>query len=100
MGAEEGEEEKEGGQEEAEAKEEEPEKKEEKEEEKEDEDDLDEEDPKKTFAERYVGPPGSVVTIQSIPQPPFGIPTMTPQPGPSLCIRNTGDASKPDVSVW
>lgn len=59
--------------------------------------DDDDDDPKKTFAEKYVGPPGTVVTIQSIPQPPFGIPTMNPQPGPSLCIRNTGDASKPDV---
>ena len=60
-----------------------------------DEDDGD--DPKKTFAEKYVGPPGTVVTIQSIPQPPFGIPTMNPQPGPSLCIRNSGDPNKPDV---
>ena len=62
-----------------------------------DSDDDDDEDPKKTFAEKYVGPPGTVVTIQSIPQPPFGIPTMNPQPGPSLCIRNSGDPTKPDV---
>lgn len=70
--------------------------KEEKDSEDEDEE-KDEDDPKKTFAEKYVGPPGSIVTIQSIPQPPFGIPTMNPQPGPSLCIRNTGDSNKPDV---
>ena len=76
-----------------ETKEEEKEEEESEEEEKGKEDD----DPKKTFAEKYVGPPGSVVTIQSIPQPPFGIPTMNPQPGPSLCIRNMGDANKPDV---
>ena len=66
-----------------------------------DSDDSDDDDdgiPKKTFAEKYVGPPGTVVTIQSIPQPPFGIPTMNPQPGPSLCIRNSGDSAKPDVS--
>ena len=79
------------------------EKSEEEEEEEEDEDKDDEDDdddPKKTFAEKYVGPPGSIVTIQSIPQPPFGIPTMNPQPGPSLCIRNTGDPNKPDVSIY
>ena len=58
----------------------------------------DEEDPKKTFAEKYVGPPGTVVTIQSIPQAQFGFLPMEPQPGPSLCIRNTGDPNNPDVS--
>ena len=77
---------------------EEEEEEEEEDEDKDDEDDDD--DPKKTFAEKYVGPPGSIVTIQSIPQPPFGIPTMNPQPGPSLCIRNTGDPNKPDVSIY
>lgn len=73
--------------------------KEESSEDEEEEKDKDDDDPKKTFAEKYVGPPGSIVTIQSIPQPPFGIPTMNPQPGPSLCIRNTGDSNKPDVSL-
>ena len=53
----------------------------------------------RTFAERYVGPEGTTVTISAAPAPPFGIPGLPPMEGPSLSIKNPGDGAEPEVRV-
>ncbi len=51
------------------------------------------------FIDRYAGPPGTTVTIQAAPQPPFGIPGLPPVPGPSISIHNPGEGLRPELGI-